>query len=98
MVVVPGRLSTPIALVAAASLYIYLTHWQVWPALADVLPIGVALPLTIVAGIAAWTAAERVSPLVARASRARPRLPARRPPPRAGEQPARPAAPAAERA
>ena len=97
VVVVPGRLSKPIGLVAAASLYIYLTHWQVWPALADVLPIGVVLPLTIGAGIAAWIVVERMSAFATRASRARPHLLPRRPAPLVGRRAPRPAAPATER-
>lgn len=72
----PTLAGRAIGLVAAASMYIYLTHWQVWPLLIAVLPIGAALPLTIAAGIAAWMLASRLIPLTTRALRAcRCRLP-----------------------
>jgi len=96
VIVLPGRLGRPVALVAAASLYIYLTHWQVWPALAAVLPVTLVLPLTIAAGIAVWMLVERTTGLASGLVRAHVRPPAPRRPPCAGEHPVR-ATPVAER-
>jgi acyl-CoA synthetase (AMP-forming)/AMP-acid ligase II len=67
---VPRLLVRPLGLVAAASLAIYLTHWQVFPPLADRLPVAVALPVTVAAGIAAWWCADRASRSAAPAARA----------------------------
>jgi hypothetical protein len=41
--------------VAAASLYIYLTHWQVFPPIEDRFGRVVALGGAVLAGIVAWT-------------------------------------------
>lgn len=60
-VVVPRPLSRVIGVVAAASMYIYLTHWQAWPPLTDVLPLGFALVATVAAGIGAWFIVERLT-------------------------------------
>jgi hypothetical protein len=53
---------------AAASLYVYLVHWQVYPWLEDELP-WLATLLSLVAGVAAWHVAERVTPVVVRLGR-----------------------------
>jgi hypothetical protein len=63
----PRPASRIVGLVAAASLYVYLTHWQIWPALPDALPVAPALALTVAGGVAAWAAAERLSGLARRA-------------------------------
>ncbi|WP_217914700.1 AMP-binding protein [Miltoncostaea marina] len=51
---VPRWMVRPAGAVAAASLFIYLTHWQVFPPLARELPLAVAMPLTVAVGVAAW--------------------------------------------
>ncbi len=53
---------------AGASLYVYLVHWQVYPWLEDELP-WLATLLSLVAGVAAWQVAERVTPVVVRLGR-----------------------------
>ena len=50
---VPSRLVAPISVTASASLFVYLTHWQVYPHLEDVLPLGATLA-SFAVGIAAW--------------------------------------------
>ncbi len=52
-----GRLITPIA---AASMWIFLIHWQVWPLLTPWMHDGVAFWLTIAAGIGVWWAVGRL--------------------------------------
>jgi hypothetical protein len=61
VVYVPRLLTRTLGRVAAASMYIYLTHWQVWPPLTEVVPVPVALVLTVGAGVGAWVAAERIT-------------------------------------
>jgi hypothetical protein len=61
VVPVPRFLTRGVGLVAAASLYIYLTHWQIWPLLLPHMPFPVALVLTVIGGVAAWMAAERLT-------------------------------------
>ena len=53
---VPRPLVQPIALLAAASLWIYITHFTFWPLLTDVFVREVAYVLTIVSGVAVWAA------------------------------------------
>jgi hypothetical protein len=60
-----ARVVTPLA---AASLWIYLVHWQVYPHLEDRWPLA-ATVLSLLAGVAAWAA---TSWLGRRTSRARP--------------------------
>ena len=60
VIVVPRRLSRVVGLIAAASMYIYLTHWQVWPPLSEVLPAAVVFAITIAVGILAWLAMGRL--------------------------------------
>ncbi len=50
---VPARLVTPVSVTASASLFVYLTHWQVYPHLEDVFPLGATLA-SFAVGIAAW--------------------------------------------
>jgi hypothetical protein len=52
-----GRLITPIA---AASMWIFLVHWQVWPLLTPWMHNGVAFWLTIATGIGVWWAVGRL--------------------------------------
>ncbi|MEQ9336892.1 MAG: AMP-binding protein [Miltoncostaeaceae bacterium] len=63
---VPRPAAPALGAVAAASLAIYLTHWQVWPALPASWPVPVLMLACVVAGIVAWAATERVTRLIAR--------------------------------
>ncbi|MFI7580774.1 AMP-binding protein [Kocuria kalidii] len=56
---VPAGLRRITGWLAAASLYIYLTHWLVYPALVPVSPL-LAVVASLVAGIAYWVLVERV--------------------------------------
>lgn len=56
---VPAGLRRITGWLAAASLYIYLTHWLVYPALVPVSPL-LAVVASLVAGIAYWVLAEYV--------------------------------------
>ena len=53
---VPRPLVQPIALLAAASLWIYITHFTFWPLLTDVFVREVAYVVTIASGVAVWAA------------------------------------------
>jgi acyl-CoA synthetase (AMP-forming)/AMP-acid ligase II len=57
---VPAVLARLAGVLAGASLYVYLIHWQVYPHLEDELP-WLATVLSLLAGIALWQAAERVT-------------------------------------
>ncbi len=57
---VPSLVKPIIGAVAGASLYIYLTHWQVYPPLLEHTPPVVALMLTVAVGIAVSLAVQRV--------------------------------------
>lgn len=56
---VPVGLRRVTAWLAGASLYIYLTHWLVYPALVPVSPV-LAVVASLVAGVAYWVLADRV--------------------------------------
>ncbi len=60
VIVVPRPVGRVIGAIAAASLAIYLTHWQVYPLLGEMLPIAIAIPATIGAGVLAGAALERL--------------------------------------
>ena len=55
---VPAWLVGPVSVTASASLFVYLTHWQVYPYLEDVFPL-VATLASFAVGIAAWWLADR---------------------------------------
>ncbi|CAN5519674.1 AMP-binding protein [soil metagenome] len=55
----PAVLVRPVGVLASASLYIYLTHWQVYPYLEDDYPLA-ALLASLAIGIAYWLAYGRV--------------------------------------
>jgi acyl-CoA synthetase (AMP-forming)/AMP-acid ligase II/peptidoglycan/LPS O-acetylase OafA/YrhL len=55
---VPRRLVRPIGAIAAASLAIYLTHWQVYHPLRPEVPAIIVAPLCIGVGIGVWMAAQ----------------------------------------
>lgn len=73
---VPRFTAGAVSLVAGASLYIYLTHWQVWPNLPDGWPVPAAMAACVVAGIAVWAAAGRITSGVATVRAALERRPA----------------------
>ena len=50
---VPALLVRPLSVLASASLFVYLTHWQVYPHLEDVFPLG-ATVASFVVGIGGW--------------------------------------------
>nr|MDQ3344632.1 AMP-dependent synthetase [Actinomycetota bacterium] len=58
-VTVPSALVRPLAVLASASLFIYLTHWQVYPHLEFVWPLG-ALLASLTVGVVVWALAQRV--------------------------------------
>jgi hypothetical protein len=64
----PRRLVPAVSLLAAASMWILISHFQVWPELHPRLPMAVAYPLTIAAGIAVWKVVEVVPRRVRRRS------------------------------
>lgn len=88
------------ALVGGASLYIYLTHWEVYPPVQAELGPAAATIVSLVAGILVWLAADRVGERVAATARSlRPnRSLASRSRPRPPDEPAANAMTIAERA
>lgn len=62
---VPRAASRVLGLLAAASLYVYLVHWQVYPRFEDDRPL-LGVVLSLAAGVGAWAAAERVPGVVHR--------------------------------
>ncbi len=58
----------PIAVIGAASMWIYLSHFRIWPPLERNLPAGTAYAATILAGVAIWRASTVVLPLAGRAA------------------------------
>jgi non-ribosomal peptide synthetase component E (peptide arylation enzyme)/acyl carrier protein len=64
----------PIAVVAAASMWIYVSHFRIWPPLARNLPDAAAYVLTILAGIAIWRASTALGSLVSLRGRRQPEL------------------------
>jgi acyl-CoA synthetase (AMP-forming)/AMP-acid ligase II len=82
---VPAWTARLLGMLASASLYIYLVHWQVYPHLEDRFPL-LATVLSLLAGVVAWEVADRATPVVVRAlpavarvGRAALRLPVGRP-------------------
>jgi hypothetical protein len=75
---IPALLVAPMGVLASASLYIYLVHWEVYPMLVEA-PAFVALGLSLLAGIAVWLVASRIPDLVSRARRSRETRPIRWP-------------------
>jgi hypothetical protein len=57
---VPAAVARPAGVLASASLYIYLIHWQVYPHLEDHVP-WLATVLSLIAGVLLWRAVEAVS-------------------------------------
>ena len=71
---VPSWAARTLGVLASASLYIYLAHWQVYPHLEDEIP-WLATLLSLLAGIALWQVAERATPVVSRVARSLARRP-----------------------
>ncbi len=71
----PRPLVKGVAVIAAASLAIYLTHWQVFPELLPLMPTTVAFALTMAAGVAAWLLVQAAVSLIRKARRRSPAEP-----------------------
>lgn len=56
----PGRMVPVVGAVAAASLGIYLTHWEIWPLAQQWLPFVPAWAVTVAGGVLAWRLWTRV--------------------------------------
>jgi hypothetical protein len=67
----PPLLTRAAGLLAGASLYIYLTHWQVYPPLLDRHGSAVAIVGAALAGIVIWSLVQRVTAEVQRATQRR---------------------------
>ncbi len=65
---VPHQLARVSGVLASASLYIYLAHWQIYPHLEDRVPVLATL-LSLLGGILLWQAVERATPYVVRGLR-----------------------------
>ncbi|OWY60668.1 hypothetical protein B7486_67965, partial [cyanobacterium TDX16] len=74
VVAVPRMLAGGLGALAGASLYVYLTHWEVFPLLEGLLPPVVVVPTTLLVGIAVWQVVELATRQV-RAARRRPSAP-----------------------
>lgn len=66
---IPRVLMKPTAALAAASMWIYITHFTFWPPLVDLVGTRAAYVPTILGGIAVWAVFERSTPFVARRCR-----------------------------
>ncbi|MCH1868706.1 AMP-binding protein [Nocardioides sp. CFH 31398] len=62
---IPRAASRVVGLLAAASLHVYLVHWQVYPHFEDDRPL-LGVVLSLAAGVAVWAAVQRVVPLARR--------------------------------
>ncbi|CAA9344878.1 MAG: Polyketide synthase modules and related proteins [uncultured Nocardioidaceae bacterium] len=60
---VPGWTARVAGVLASASLYIYLAHWQIYPHLEDSQPL-LATGLSLLGGVLVWQAVNRCSPYV----------------------------------
>ncbi|HSE72110.1 MAG TPA: AMP-binding protein [Nocardioidaceae bacterium] len=60
---VPAFLAPAVGVLASASLYIYLAHWQIYPHLEDRFPLAASL-LSLAGGVALWQAVVRGGPAV----------------------------------
>ncbi|HET7736029.1 MAG TPA: AMP-binding protein [Nocardioidaceae bacterium] len=56
----PGLLAAPVGLLASASLFVYLTHWQVYPEIEAAGHSLLATLLSLVVGVLAWCAVGRL--------------------------------------
>ena len=55
----PAAALPPLRVLASSSLYVYLTHWQLYPAVAEATSPLVALAVSLAAGALVWTGVER---------------------------------------
>lgn len=67
----PPPLVPLVATVATASMWIYISHFQLWRPLDRLVPRELAYPLTVLAGIAIWACAEQITRAARRALQAR---------------------------
>lgn len=65
----PALVGRVVAVVAAASMYIFLLHWQVWPLFTPWLDDRVAFVATMAVGVAAWWVLTGVAERIGRAFR-----------------------------
>ena len=65
---VPRPLVGVLSLVACSSLYIYLTHYAVFPSLVPHLPAGLVVAVCVAVGVLSWTAVGRSRRMAGRAS------------------------------
>lgn len=63
---IPRPLVRPIGVIASASMWIYITHFTIWPRLADVMDERLAYVATLASGVAIWAAAEQTGKLTSR--------------------------------
>ncbi|MGK0423017.1 MAG: acyl-coenzyme A synthetase/AMP-(fatty) acid ligase [Ilumatobacter sp.] len=56
----PRFAARPISVIAAASMHIFLVHWQVWPVFTPWLDLHLALVATIATGVAVWWSLDRL--------------------------------------
>jgi hypothetical protein len=70
-VLVPRPLARLITPIAAASMWIFLVHWQVWPLFTPWMHNGIAFWLTIASGVGVWWVADRVASVWVRSGRRR---------------------------
>ncbi len=57
---VPRAAVRPVASLAAASMWIYISHFTIWPPLVDLVGVRLAYAPTILLGVAIWAAADRI--------------------------------------
>lgn len=74
---VPRLIVRPVGVVAAASMWIYVSHFTFWPPLDDLFVREVAYVLTIAAGVGVWLAADRTLGSLNNRRQVRPRPPFR---------------------
>ena len=58
----PRTVASAVKLLSAGSLYIYLTHFALYPPLLEVMPTYLVLPLCLASGILVWALAKRMQP------------------------------------
>ena len=57
---VPRILAQPIGWLASASMWIFMTHWLIWPELTPLMPRWMAMVGTIAGGVVIWAACRSV--------------------------------------
>ncbi len=74
-VVVPRWSVRPVAAIASASMWILISHFVIWPPLADLFVTEVAYPLTVLASMAVWWTVTRLTDSVRQYRRSARRTP-----------------------